>query len=95
VSTLAQPKFLTVPDVARALRVSEWSIYRAVQRGDLPAKRLSPTGAIRIPAAALEEHENRAPGEGWSREGRANAGRVEGRSTPAAPPRTHSEGGTQ
>ena len=47
-------EYLSVREVARILRVHEASIYRAVSAGRLPYVRLNATGAIRIPAAALE-----------------------------------------
>jgi Helix-turn-helix domain len=41
----------------RELRVHVSAIYRAVERGDLPAVRLNEHGAIRIPRSALEPKE--------------------------------------
>jgi excisionase family DNA binding protein len=38
------------------LRVHVSAVYRAVERGQLPAVRLSESGAIRIPRSALDPH---------------------------------------
>jgi excisionase family DNA binding protein len=46
-------EWLAVKEVARELRVSPSAVYHAVQRGTLPAFRLTGTGAIRIPRSAL------------------------------------------
>ena len=46
--------FLTVPEVARLLRVSEPTIYRRVSDKTLPAVRVGPWGPIRIRASELE-----------------------------------------
>jgi excisionase family DNA binding protein len=50
-------EFLAPKEVARELRVHVSAVYRAVERGELPAVRLSETGAIRIPRSALEPKE--------------------------------------
>jgi excisionase family DNA binding protein len=47
-------EFLTPKQVAYRLGVGVHSVYRAVNRGELPATRLSARGAIRVPASALE-----------------------------------------
>jgi excisionase family DNA binding protein len=47
-------RYLSVGEVAHELPVSKASIYRAVESGNLPAVRLAPLGALRIPAEALE-----------------------------------------
>ena len=47
-------EYLNVKETALLLRCSPSSVYRAVQRGSLPAFRLSEHGTIRIPRAALE-----------------------------------------
>ena len=49
----ATPEYLTVPEVAAMLRVSEPTIYRAVQAHRLPAVRVGEVGPIRIPVAEL------------------------------------------
>jgi excisionase family DNA binding protein len=43
-----------VEEAAHELRVSKASVYRAIESGNLPAIRLQPLGALRIPADALE-----------------------------------------
>jgi len=43
--------------LARELRVYVSAVYRAVERGSLPAVRLSENGAIRIPRSAVEARE--------------------------------------
>jgi excisionase family DNA binding protein len=54
-TTESEPRdYLAVKEAARLLRVSPSSIYRAVERGSLPAVRLSRAGVIRIPRSALE-----------------------------------------
>jgi excisionase family DNA binding protein len=47
-------EFLAPKEVAHQLRVHVSAVYRAVERGELPALRLSETGAIRIPRSALD-----------------------------------------
>jgi excisionase family DNA binding protein len=49
-----QREWLAPKEVAHELRVHVSAVYRAVERGGLPAVRLSETGAIRIPVSALE-----------------------------------------
>jgi excisionase family DNA binding protein len=44
----------SVAEVARALRVSTVTIYRAVGRGELEAVRIGASGPLRISEAALE-----------------------------------------
>lgn len=48
-------KYYTTRQVADVLQVSEAAIRRAVARGDVPAKRLSPRGPLRIPESFLLE----------------------------------------
>jgi excisionase family DNA binding protein len=43
---------MTVRELARYLRLSEWAIYQRVARGDLPAKRVGRT--IRFDRAEIE-----------------------------------------
>jgi excisionase family DNA binding protein len=45
--------WLTVQELAAELRVHPSAVYRAVQRGELRALRLSGMGALRIPAGEL------------------------------------------
>jgi excisionase family DNA binding protein len=47
-------EYLTPKEVARDLRVHVSAVYRAVERGVLPAVRLLESGAIRIPRSALD-----------------------------------------
>ncbi len=47
-------EFLAPKEVACELRVHVSAVYRAVERGQLPAVRLSGSGAIRIPRSALD-----------------------------------------
>ncbi len=49
-------EFLAPKEVAHELRVHVSAVYRAVERGQLPAVRLSESGAIRIPRSALDPH---------------------------------------
>ena len=51
--------YLAPTEVARRLRMSKSSVYRAVERGDLPAIQLARHGALRIPADALEARSQR------------------------------------
>jgi excisionase family DNA binding protein len=46
--------FLTVAEVAGALRVSKMSVYRLVHSGAMEALRIG--GAIRVPEAALADY---------------------------------------
>jgi excisionase family DNA binding protein len=52
-----QREYLAPKEVARALRVHVSAVYRAVERGQLPAVRLSETGAIRIHRSVIEPKE--------------------------------------
>jgi excisionase family DNA binding protein len=49
-------EYLAPKEVAHELRVHVSAVYRAVERGDLPAVRLSETGAIRIHRSAICAH---------------------------------------
>lgn len=44
---------LTVKEAAAAMGISKWSVYRAVEKGDLRSERIN--GVILIPARALVE----------------------------------------
>ena len=48
-------ELLTVPEVARELRLSLPTVYRRVSSGDLRALRLGEHGPLRIPRDALQE----------------------------------------
>jgi len=45
-------RFLTVPEVAEQMRVSNMTVYRLVHAGELPAIRVG--RSFRVPADALE-----------------------------------------
>jgi excisionase family DNA binding protein len=49
-------EYLAPKEVAHELRVHVSAVYRAVERGELPAVRLSETGAIRIHKSVLDQH---------------------------------------
>lgn len=49
-----QREWLAPKEVARELGIHVSAVYRAVERGQLPAVRLSESGAIRIPRSALD-----------------------------------------
>jgi excisionase family DNA binding protein len=51
-----QREWLAPKEVAHVLRVHVSAVYRAVERGQLPAVRLSESGAIRVPRSALDPH---------------------------------------
>jgi excisionase family DNA binding protein len=54
---IEQREFLAPKEVAKLLRVDVSAVYRGVERGTIPAVRLSPTGSIRIPRDALNPKE--------------------------------------
>jgi excisionase family DNA binding protein len=45
--------WLAPKEVANELRVDVSTVYKAIQRGALPAFRLGETGALRVPQSAL------------------------------------------
>lgn len=47
-------RYLTVAEVAEVMRVSRMTVYRFVQRGDLPAVRVG--RSYRVPADALDAY---------------------------------------
>jgi excisionase family DNA binding protein len=53
-STIATTRLLTIPEVARLLRVHRDTVYRKIQRGELLAVRLGPTGSLRVDQTELE-----------------------------------------
>ena len=57
--TPTHKRFLSPSEAAEELGVSKSTVYRAVESGHLPAIRLKPLGALRIPASALEARGNR------------------------------------
>jgi len=50
----AQPRFLTVAEVAQQMRVSNMTVYRILHSGELPAIRVG--RSFRVPAEALEKY---------------------------------------
>jgi excisionase family DNA binding protein len=46
-----RPVYLTVPEVAKLLRLTRVTIYKKIQRGEIPSLRLG--GPIRVPASAI------------------------------------------
>ncbi len=56
-------EYLSVAETARALGLSEATVYRRVWDGSLPVVRLSDHGAIRIPRVALLPPDSRNPAE--------------------------------
>ena len=52
-------RYLSVGEAAHELRVSPATVYRAIEIGSLPAIRLVPHGALRIPASSLEPERHR------------------------------------
>lgn len=50
--TTITSEYLTVVEVAKLTKLSRPTIYRGIQRGEIPAVRIG--GAVRIPAAWLE-----------------------------------------
>lgn len=50
----ARPSFLTVAEVADAMRVSRMTVYRLVHAGEMPAIRVGKS--FRVPASALEQY---------------------------------------
>lgn len=51
---LEQVKFLTVAEVATAMRVSKMTVYRLVHGGDLPAVRVG--RSFRVPEQAVHDY---------------------------------------
>jgi excisionase family DNA binding protein len=51
---LAEVKFLTVAEVAAAMRVSKMTVYRLVHGGELPALRVG--RSFRVPEDAVNEY---------------------------------------
>jgi excisionase family DNA binding protein len=52
--TPAHKRYVSPAEAASELGVSKSTIYRAVEAGRLPAVRLQPLGALRIPVAVLK-----------------------------------------
>jgi excisionase family DNA binding protein len=51
---ISEVKFLTVAEVATAMRVSKMTVYRLVHAGDLPAVRVG--RSFRVPEVAVNEY---------------------------------------
>jgi excisionase family DNA binding protein len=52
----------TVPEIAQALGISEWSVRRAIEAGPLPAVRFG--SRVLVPRQALERAISELPGTG-------------------------------
>jgi excisionase family DNA binding protein len=55
---LAEVKFLTVAEVATAMRVSKMTVYRLVHSGELPAVRVG--RSFRVPEQAVHDYLDKA-----------------------------------
>ncbi|MGW5359122.1 helix-turn-helix domain-containing protein [Actinopolymorpha pittospori] len=55
---LSDVRFLTVAEVAAAMRVSKMTVYRLVHAGDLPAVRVG--RSFRVPEQAMHDYLRRA-----------------------------------
>jgi excisionase family DNA binding protein len=55
---LSEVRFLTVAEVAAAIRVSKMTVYRLVHSGDLPAVRVG--RSFRVPEEAVDEYLRKA-----------------------------------
>ena len=55
---LAEVKFLTVAEVAAAMRVSKMTVYRLVHSGELPAVRVG--RSFRVPEQAVHDYLDKA-----------------------------------
>ena len=53
-SPLSEVKFLTVAEVASAMRVSKMTVYRLVHAGELPAVQIG--RSFRVPEQAVHEY---------------------------------------
>ena len=51
---LAEVRFLTVAEVAAAMRVSKMTVYRLVHSGDMPAVRVG--RSFRVPEQAVSDY---------------------------------------
>ncbi|WP_300008331.1 helix-turn-helix domain-containing protein [Pseudonocardia sp.] len=51
---LAQVQFLTVAEVAAAMRVSKMTVYRLIHSGELPAAQVG--RSFRVPKRAVEDY---------------------------------------
>jgi excisionase family DNA binding protein len=51
---ISEVKFLTVAEVAAAMRVSNMTVYRLVHSGELPAARVG--RSFRVPESAVNEY---------------------------------------
>jgi len=55
---LAEVRFLTVAEVATAMRVSKMTVYRLVHSGELPAVRVG--RSFRVPEQAVHDYLDKA-----------------------------------
>jgi excisionase family DNA binding protein len=53
---MTQPRFMTLPDVAAGLAVSQSQMYALVKSGELPAVQVSGRGQWRVERVKLEEY---------------------------------------
>lgn len=56
---MAQPRFLTLADVAEVLNTSSAQVYALVRRGDLPAIKIGGRGQWRVESEQLETYISR------------------------------------
>lgn len=56
--SLSDVKFLTVAEVAAAMRVSKMTVYRLVHAGELPAVRVG--RSFRVPEEAVDDYLRKA-----------------------------------
>ena len=71
-NTLTQNQYLTVPEVAKDLRLSPMTVYRLINRGTITAIRIG-TRTFRIPAGPYQEYKRRLHAESQQRAAAAHA----------------------
>jgi excisionase family DNA binding protein len=65
-----QPRFMTLPDVAAELAVSQSQMYALVKSGDLPAIQVGGRGQWRVERVKLEEYIARMYEQGEKQRGK-------------------------
>ncbi len=65
------PRFMTVAEVADLMRVSKMTVYRLIQRGEIPAIRVGKS--FRVPEAAVRQLIDAGLSE-WSEERQSGIG---------------------